>query len=206
VRQRAWHCLVAAFAAIGLLTAPTFAAVTVKGDQAAWADVMAAYKKLYSLSGFRVKMAGEAGVQSVMEVVPPDKYHMTSQTPNGGMEMITVGDKTAFKMSATGAPNTWQCHSLPQNVTPRDPTTAEGTVEVSRGADTAIDGTPVHTYVYTNAGTQSGASAKTTLYVGSQNGLPKRMVVEAGSSEHQITMDYYDYGAPITIALPQCPG
>jgi len=165
---------------------------------------MAAYKKLSSLSGYRVKMAGDGGMQSVMEVVPPDKYHMTSQTPNGAMEMIKVGDKTAFKMSATGAPNTWQCRSLPQNTTPQDPTTAQGTVEISRGADTAIDGMPVHTYIYTNTTAQASTSAKTTLYVGSQNGLPKRMVVDAGASGHPITMDYYDYGAPITIALPPC--
>jgi hypothetical protein len=44
---------------------------------------------------------------------------------------------------------------------------------------------------------------KTTLYVGSQTGLPKRAVF-VSSGGHQATMDFYDYGAHIIIVPPTC--
>jgi hypothetical protein len=70
-----------------------------------------------------------------------------------------------------------------------------GTVNVSRGPDTAIGGTPVHTIFSMKDG-----GNKDTIYVGSQNGLPKRVITGAGRQ----TIDYYDYGAHIAITLPPC--
>jgi hypothetical protein len=58
-----------------------------------------------------------------------------------------------------------------------------------------IDGTPVHTIFSTKDG-----GTKDTIYVGSQTGLPKRVIRGDGGQ----TIDYYDYGVPVAITLPPC--
>lgn len=197
------HRAAAAAAVACLIAAPALADVTVKGDQAAYNEVVAAFKKLYSLPAFRMKIAFGGGGQGVMEMVPPDKMHMTAQTQNGNMEMIRVGDTSAVRMAAAGAPGGWQCSHAAASNTPAVPDPAKmeheatGTVEIARGPDTNIEGTPVHTYVSTDS------SGKDTIYVGSQTGLPRRILSD--KSGQQTTVDYYDYGASIAIALPQCP-
>jgi len=40
---------------------------------------------------------------------------------------------------------------------------------------------------------------KSTIYVGWQKGLPKRVITHSGN-----TIDCYDYGAHVAIALPSC--
>ena len=79
-----------------------------------------------------------------------------------------------------------------------------GTVDVARGADTTIDGAPMHSYVYTMSGSGAGerAAGKTTLYVNAKSGLPRRMLI--GSPQGGQTFDYYDYGANIQIDVPPC--
>jgi hypothetical protein len=182
------------------------AEVTVKGDRAAWAEIGAAYKKLNSLSGYRMKISGGPGAQEVIvEVAPPGATHTMVHMGSGTMEIVSVNGQTRFRMNIPGAPSGWQCRSaVPPIQTPRDPTSAQGAVEVSRGPDAAIEGTPVHTYIYTSTVGAQGqdAAAKTTLYVGTQTGLPRRAVT--GTAAGESTVDYYDYGAKIEITLPPC--
>ncbi|HXX37214.1 MAG TPA: hypothetical protein VEP50_03555 [bacterium] len=202
MRGRTWiRGATAAIAAACLFAVPALADVTIKGDQAAANEAMAAFKKLYSLPGFRMKVTTPDRGESIMEFAAGN-YHMTGHLQNGSMEIIKVGDTIATKIDMPGAPAGWRCRSNASTnaQVPADPTTAtQGTIEVSRGPDTTIEGTPVHTIIYTRS---EGAGGKDTMYVGSQTGLPRRLVSESGG--HSTTVDYYDYGAPISITLPQC--
>lgn len=180
--------------AIGLLAAPACADLKVNGDQRAWADLKAALAKLYAMS-FRAKVTSKDVSQALMEFVPPGSTRTTVQTKSGAMEMVRVGGKTAIKTGAAG----WRCVNMPQPTTLPNLSTLEGSVDISRGADTTINSTPVHTYLYATTSAVSGRTTKGTWYVGSQTGLPVRFVISGGGS-----IDYYDYGAAITIAFPSC--
>jgi outer membrane lipoprotein-sorting protein len=141
----------------------------------------------------------------VMEAVPPDSFHTTVQASSGTIETVSVKGQTRYRMNMPGAPTGWQCRGGPPVQAPRDPSKdIQGTVEISRGADTAIEGMPVHTYIYTitPSATGQGGTGKTTLYVGTQTGLPRRSVVSSPGGES--TLDFYDYGANIIITLPAC--
>lgn len=180
--------------AIGLLAAPAFADLKVNGDQRAWAELKAAWAKLYAMP-FRAKVTSKDVRQAMMEFVPPDAMRTTAETKDGAMEMVRVGGKTAVKIGAAG----WRCPQIPQPTTLPNLRTLEGSVDISRGADTAINNTPVHTYLYATTSGASQRTTKGTWYVGSQTGLPARFVISGGG-----TIDYYDYGAAITITFPTC--
>jgi len=202
--RRTWlHRTAAAVAAACLLAAPALAEVTIKGDRAAYDEVVASFKKLFALPGYRMKFTFEANQTAVVEITPPNGFHTTAHTSNGNMEMISTGGKTATKIDMPGAPTGWRCTvAAPrQPFTIPDPDKAvregSGTIDVSRGADTNIEGTPVHTYISTSNG------GKDTIYVGSQTGLPRRIVSDKSSGQ-PTTIDYYDYGANIVLTMPPC--
>jgi hypothetical protein len=188
------------------LAAPASADLTVKGDQAAWREISAAYAKLNALPGYRIKTEVPGGGTLVMEMVPATRgMHSVAHTPNGDLEMIAVGDQTRLRGTAPGAPAGWQCTGVP-SVPKFDPAAIQGTVDVARAPDAAIDGQPMHVYVYTAQASGGGmgmsGEIKTTLYVGVENGLPRRAVV--GASRGDQAVDFYDYGAAIQITLPPC--
>ncbi len=63
--------------------------------------------------------------------------------------------------------------------------------------DTIIDGTPVHAYA-----DNSSSEGSTAVYIGTQTDLPLRLLVVNGGKTD--TIDYYAYGAKVTITLPSC--
>ena len=183
-----------AIAVVCLLAAPVRADVTVTGDRSAYDEVVAAFKKLFSLPGFRAKMTSPQGQGGVFEYAAPNSWHFG--VPGGPYEIIAAGGQVATKTNIPGTPSGWRCRAAKAGDRPRplfDPSRATGTYNVSRGPDTVIDGTPVHTVFFAKDG-----GNKDSIYVGSQNGLPKR--VTSGDS----IIDYYDYGAPVAITLPPC--
>jgi len=196
-------CLVAG------LAGPASAELTVKGDAAAWREVVAAYGKLNTLSGYRMKTTMPQG-SMVMEVAPGSgAMHSTVQSPNGDAEFIVVGGQSRMRTTMQGAPPGWRCVNIPRMPRLGDPTAFQGTVDVARAPDAAIDGQPMHVYAYTmqgSGGQMGGAGGiKATLYVGSDNGLPRRVVLATPRGDQ--ALDYYDYGAAIQITLPPCaPG
>ncbi|HXX36773.1 MAG TPA: hypothetical protein VEP50_01280 [bacterium] len=183
---------------------PALASVTIKGDMTAANEVAAAFKKLHALPGFRVRITTTSDKQVTIEFSGPN-YHVLQP---GGIEMIRVGNTATTRSTAPGAPNGWKCAAAaPRAIASAlgfaDPTQTwrqgVGTVQMARGRDTTIERTPAHTIVATG---ESGATGMETVYVGSQTGLPRRIVLESAG---QLTIvDYYDYGASITITLPQC--
>lgn len=193
--------------AIVLVTTAAQSATAVTGDQGAWKEVGDAYRKLETLSGYRIRVATGQPPEKVFEVVPPASVRMIIPAGNGSMETITVHGQSRFRINAPGGPGSWQCQGSPSIEFPGNPTkTIQGPVDVSRRADTVITGTAVRTYTYRYAATTQGQTVKgeTTLYVGTKTGLPRRAVTAGGGED--VTIDYYDYGAKIDIRLPPCPG
>lgn len=181
-------------------------AMTVKGDQAAWAEVMAANQKLNTLTGYRMTMTMPNGMQSTVEMIPQDTMRMITPMPGGrgSIQMVKIGNRFATKMEIKGLPGTWQCSPSPvSSALPQDPASLQGTIEVSRGPDTQIKGTLVHTYVYTTTTSidQRNLTSKTTLSVNAKTGLPFRTVVVVGGKS-AMTTNYSDYGATFEIKLP----
>lgn len=197
--------VMAALAVVAGVTFRTAAELSVKGDAAAWREVMAAYDKLSALAGYKMKGTMPGGQTMVVEMARAGTaLHMTMQGGNGAMEVIRVGDQSRYRMTAPGAPAGWMCQGLPEFQKPGDPAALQGTVEIARGPDAAIDGQPVRVYVYTIQTSVAGLSGsfKTTLNVGTGNGLPRRMVTDTPNGEQ--TFDFYDYGVPNEITLPPC--
>ena len=189
------------------LTGPASGDATVNGDAAAWREVVAAYGKLNTLSGYRMKTTGPGGGTMVIEVTAGGTaMHAMMQMQDGEVEVVRVGDQMRVRMDMPGAPAGWRCQGVPPVPRLSDPIGFQGTVDVARGPDVEIDGRPMHVYVYTLESSAGGAAeaVKTTLYVGVENGLPRRVALAMPRGDQ--AMDYYDYGAPIEIMLPSCGG
>ena len=181
---------------------------TVTGDRAAWKEVGDAYAKLEALPGYRMRlvMTGEPP-DIVVEVLPPGSVRMTTPTPLGSMETVSVNGQSRFRFNAPGAPGAWVCQGSPSIEFPTNPARAiQGTVDVSRGRSAIIEGSGVRTYIYRYAATVQGRPVHetVTLYVGTQTGLPRRAVTS--DEQRDATIDFYDYGAKLSIQLPPCPG
>jgi|GEM_PF-921553 len=207
IRMRSFTAVIAGLALtlVAGLVGPASAELTVKGDEAAWREVTAAFGKLNTLPGYRMKMTLAAGQTMIIEVAQAgNAMHSTMQSQSGGMEMVRIGDQSRYRLSTPGAPAGWMCQGIPPMPRANDPTAVQGTVDVARAPDSAIDGQAMRVYVYTIEASAAGQSGtvKTTLYVGSGNGLPRRALVATQGGEYPI--DYYDYGAPIQITLPPC--
>lgn len=206
MRIQTWLFYILAIAMSFVSTVDPILAMIVKGDKAAWSEVVAAYKKLNSLSGYRMKMTMLNGMQMTVDMVPLNTMHIINQLPGGrgSMEIVRIGSRSASRMDIPGMSSKWQCD--PQAVAPTlppDPTSLQGTVDISRGSDTQIAGTPVHTYTYTvmDTGAIQSRLVKTTLSVNAQTGFPlKSVTVTRG--KFTMTTDYCDYGAKFVITLP----
>jgi len=96
--RHAWLYGSATIAAVCLLAAGVRADVTVIGDRSAYEQLLAAFKNLFSLPGFRAKITSAQG-QGLVEFAPPDSYHLTSQAQNYNFEQIKVGGTVATQSS-----------------------------------------------------------------------------------------------------------
>jgi len=209
-----------------LLGVPAASSAAVKSEQAVYAAIVAAYHKLNTLAGYRIKILETAGSQRTtvasgvvatltvpktterFDVTPPDKVRHTIYLGREYHESIAVGTKKATKSTVSGGAHDWECHPAsagaalrlgPGGVPP------PGAIAV-RKPDTAISGIPVHDYQVTVPVSPTWI-VTTDFYVDTRTGLPVRSVetsskrgsATAGGSQ---TTDYYDYGATISITLP----
>ncbi len=108
--------------------------------------------------------------------------------------------QSALKMSGGGAPSGWQCLKAVPIPFTIDPEKGTGEVSVARKPDEVLEGIPVHVY----ADTSPQASPLTKGYIGIQTGLPLRIVSANTDTGRPDTIDFYDYGARITIPPPPC--
>lgn len=188
---------------------PSRAAPLVVGDQTAWQEISAAFQKLEGMA-YRMKMTAP-GQTVIVERVPPHSTRMITQITGqvGEVESVTVGDETRARVNGPNAPGTWfSCgEANPHLPPPVDLRNFLGRVEASRGPDAVVEGTLVHSYEITSTfqGNGQTATTKTVFYIGAETGLPRRSVTPYALGPGDVVMDYYDYGASITIALPPCP-
>ncbi|HLW60529.1 MAG TPA: hypothetical protein VKV57_11485 [bacterium] len=195
------------------------AAVTVKGDRAAWAEIAAAYRKLNSLSGYRIKgdisVSGGPGGGTVSgEFAPPNAYHLTQQSPRGTSETFSVGGKIVSRQAEPGCRGRSMRDSAQDpNGSPffKDPEDFDGEYTITRQPDTTIDGTPVHAYGIVMRAPRGGGQITGTISIGTETGLPRRNVFtiagvsgQGGGTTGTSTTDFYDLGAKIAIVLPDC--
>jgi hypothetical protein len=202
VRRPWFDATIAVLAVVCLLAGTASADITVKGDQAAWQEVQAAYGKLKALAGYRMKM-DTPGASMMMEVASGGTaMHMIMRSAQGSVESYFVNGQIRVKNDMPDAQPGWHCSGAPSAAMagPPDPTKIQGTVDISRGQDTTIDGEPMHVFTYTFE--TRGRASRQTLYVGAANGLPRRIAVATPRGDQ--TMDYYDYGAAIQFNLPAC--
>jgi hypothetical protein len=145
-------------------------------------------------------------VTMIREFVPPSSVHVVAQTPAGGSEIIIVGTVYATRKPGDKwlcpqiPPETWKATFFPKV----EAIPAEETVTVTRAPSLAIDGVSTRGYDYTFASQVQGRSSgmHQKLYIGIQTGFPRRGLME--SAGYTSTIDYYDYGAKITITPPSC--
>ena len=184
----------ATVSALMVIVQPAVGAPTVKGDAAAWGEIVAAMEKQQTVSYPAKSMVGGG----ITEFVPPNSTHATVP---GLVEAIWVGD--AYRVR-TG--EKWECAPAPTGGAPglippiwKQP----GEVTVARSQNLVIDGMPTRGYDFTRTGTSKGRTItmKYKLYVGVHTGLPRRLEVSGGARE---TFDFDDYGAKIAITLPPC--
>ncbi len=167
-------------------------------------DVIQASKKFIALPSFSAKMEGmgQTEIKSQVDYVAPDRYHVTYLAGTGaGIEMISIGNqaymKTGGKWSKTpGNSNT-------PNL--RDSFTDEGLKTLSdvkfEGEDT-VDGTSALVYTYKNVTPVGSFPFSAKIWVGTQTGIPIKIVAEYTNGVlKQMTVNY-DTVSPVTIEPP----
>jgi len=183
------------------------AAPVVSGDAAAWSTIVAAEKKLHSLTGYRIKVNVSDGTTATGDFSPPN-LHWLVLSKDGISEIFVVGNQSAIRHIAPGGEGGALCrigtdtHSVPFP----EPTDRQGELTVTRKDDTVLDGMPVHHYDYTLMA--NGVQVNGEMYVGIQFGLPRRTVESYSTTSglQTTTKDYYDYGVKVVppITLPRC--
>jgi hypothetical protein len=154
---------------------------------------------------FRARMdAGTLGGGDIptveMEFVFPDRMKMKM----ADVEVVGVGDKTMMKMGEGWLPAPAAMKSPGSNF--GDPKRVDemltGAVVAKSLGPTKIDGLAVESYQL-NTNTKEGLS-KSKIYLTPADSLIRRIETEANvmGKDATSTLDYYDYGAPIRIELP----
>jgi hypothetical protein len=190
-------------AAIGT---PAIAAPRVKGDGSAWNEIVMAFQKLNELPGYREKITVSDGTVGSAEYAPPS-FHWTVQKSGGSIETFAVGNARVVRTIGPGIPGGAICRKESGSTTKpflTDLRDVTGEITVTRKSNTEIDGTSVRVYAIDKI--EDGARSTGAAYLGAQNGLPRRVVDPYPSDDGPVTatIDFYDYGAQIAIALPNC--
>lgn len=188
-------CLAAAAVSLSIvIVQPAVGAPAVKGDAAAWTEIVAALKKQRTVSYRAKSTTGPTDNKpGITEFVPPNTKHTIVP---GLLESFSVGNK----YWARGIGDKWDCSPNVNGPPVGAPVwEQQGEVTAKRIPALVIDGKPTRGYAYTFTGTITGraVTGNEKLYVAVQSGLPRRAVVE-----DRLTFDFYDYGAKITITPP----
>ncbi len=190
----------AAMAALALgLAAGTVAAQagpTFRGDPQAVAEVTAAFQKFGAARSWRSRMTLSVGTTTATEFVAPDRFRMVLTQGNQTTEIFLIGRETWVRAEGT-------CQKLDATIPVTNPKdlaeqTGAETITVTRGNPESVDGTPTQTY--TMVVESRGTTTRQKLYVATATGLHRRIEVQA--SQGTLLIDYFDFGAPITINPP----
>ncbi|MBI4790977.1 MAG: hypothetical protein HY782_28440 [Chloroflexi bacterium] len=161
------------------------------------------FKSWTSVKSFRAKMTiiGQptGTTEMNLEVVTPDRFHMTSKQ----MEIVLIGNTVYLKLG-----NTWQKVPLPQGIdlSLADPKKYADEIAASTdvklvGVET-LDGTPTIIYQYTvNIKGPPAQKITSKVWVGATDNLPRK-VESAPTATQKTTILFTDYNANITINPP----
>lgn len=173
---------------------------TFQGDPQAIAEVQAVMQKFLAMHTWKARMTstggGTSGTQT-MEYVAPDRFHMVLQGTQAP-EMYMIGHETWMRIGG-------ECQKLPVSQPAANPRemmehSTDAKIAVTKGAPEPVDGIPARTYMLI-VDTQ-GKQLREKLYVTPGTGLPRR--VEVRADQGMTVIDYFDYGAPITVNNPPC--
>lgn len=181
--------------ATGTVAAPK---LVVKGDAKAWAEVSAALTKLVKLKSYRAKGTLPGGGSITMDVVNPHSLHSRTAMAGAAVETIQVGAEARFR-SAGGK---WECHEQSDGAPYTDPTIMTGEVTTTRGPAEIIDG--VRTQSYTYLWKNDDETTRNRLFVAATDGLPRRYQLIDNNGAVAMTLNFFDFNAPIKITLPSC--
>ncbi|HEY3248638.1 MAG TPA: hypothetical protein VGK88_10155 [bacterium] len=186
------------------LTVPAAAQVTVKGDPAAWQEVVAAYQRLGTLRSYRMKVTGPGvpGLGISLEIVNPDRTRTLVDLGNGGYETIVVGKEARGRVGD----GPWQCQAPPVGLGAGlpDPKAAKGEVTIARLRQVTIDGARTQSYQSSFSTASTAQPISLRLYVLQSGGVLRRVEILDKAGKITISVDYYDFNAPIKIELPEC--
>lgn len=160
-----------------------------------------------ALKTFRAKMrlanaptgAGASG-DIELEVVAPDRIRMKT----AGMQVVVVGEKALVQMGEKWMPAPPALSKSAMNA--GDPKKIEELIQNCQAARhlgvETVNGVPMETYEYLVR--RKDGSSKSKFYFTVNDQLPRRIDIEADAKGQQIksTLEYFDYGAPVTIELP----
>lgn len=171
-----------------------------QGDPQAIAEVQAVMQKFLAAPTWKARMAttsgGTSGTQT-MEYVAPDRFHMVLPG-NEASEMYLIGHDTWMRIGGG-------CQKLPVSQAAANPRemmehSTDTKIAVTKGAPEPVDGVPARTYLLI-VDTQ-GRQLREKLYVTTGTGLPRR--IEVRTDQGTTVIDYFDYGAPVTVNNPPC--
>ena len=185
--------------------APSDAAPAITGDDTAWHEITAAYQKLEGRS-YRMRTTAPGQVV-ITEHVPPDSTRVTTSFPGqtGGTEVVRVGAQSRARIIGPEGPGPWFCGQAEPQALGLELMKFITAVYVARRPDTVVESEVVHVYDLTYAIQGHSPRTVSTLYVGVNSGLPRHSVTSYPLGPGEVVIDYYDYGAAITIMLPACP-
>jgi hypothetical protein len=168
------------------------------------------YAAMGTVKSFRARMlttglAGGAERELKIDVVMPDRFHMTGERT----EMILVGSTAWMKLGSQ-----WQKIASGLDIDFADPKKMGdklgGSTEVKLVGPDLLDGPPTLVYQYTwtapaPAGAAAGTPARPESYsskvwIAVADDLPRKLEGEASGMKTTVT--YYDYNAPITVTPP----
>ena len=169
-------------------------------------DIIQASKKFIALPAFSAKMEGmgQTEIKSQVDYFAPDRYHISYFAGNGaGMEIIMIGNKSYMKTGGKWSKMPGDANSsIP---TLRDSFTEEGLktlMDVKFEGDDTVDGKPALVYSYKNVTPKGNYPFSSKIWVGSQTGLPIKIVVNYDNGVlKQMTVNY-DTDSPVTIEPP----
>ena len=171
------------------------------GQSGASGELGAVIENFAKVKSFRAKLTmespGQPKQEATMEVVLPDKFHMTFSGGSGvpAVEMISIGNDAYLKAGPT-----WIKQAGAGGGALFDPGDISGAISdlgeaggAKKGGTETVDGKRCQVYSYTSG------SETTEVCVSSDN-LPLRVVTTSGSEK--TTIVFTDYNANITIKAP----
>ena len=178
---------------------------TTTGGSDPKADVVAASKKFLDLPYFTANMEGfgQTEIKSQVAYAAPDRFHVKYIGGTGqGMEMISIGKD--MYMNANGK---WS--KMPSSGTSipnlRDSFTEEGLKTLTdvefEGEDT-VDGEAALAYSYKNVTPAGNYPFTSKIWVGKDDGVPKKLFVEYSNGALKNMTIKYDTETPVTIEPP----